>query len=200
MNATDPAPSESDRPAVAPPVSVVVPVYNDADSLTELVDRIIAVFAQREPGPIEVILVDDASPDGSWAVIRELAATKVGVRGLSLRSNVGPILAVAAGSHHATSEVIACIDADLEIQPEVLPQVVLGIHQGADLVSGVRTQRVGLPPVRRLGTRVVRLLGALRWSEAAGLKQVVRSAEISAERALSFLSADYGEHAKREAA
>jgi len=119
------------------PVSVVVPVYNGAPSLPELVARIQTMSdADTTLQVIEIILVDDASEDGSWAVIADLARESGIVRGVALARNFGQHAALLAGILESTGDVIVTMDDDLQHLPEEIPRLVAGLTPAADLVYG----------------------------------------------------------------
>lgn len=114
-------------------VAVVVPVYNSAEILPELLDRLEAVGRERFAG-FQVVLVNDASPDSSWETIEELAESSSAVTGVDLRKNVGQDNAIMAGFHHAEGDVVVVMDDDLQHAPEDIPALVDGIREGADVV------------------------------------------------------------------
>ena len=120
--------------------SVVVPVKDEAPSLPELVARLLAVAATLPADGFEIVLVDDGSSDGSWAVIRELC-TDPRVRGLRLRRNFGKAAALQAGIAAATGAVIVTMDADLQDEPEELPRFLEALAGPVDVVSGWKRVR-----------------------------------------------------------
>jgi len=123
--------------AGAPTVSVVVPVYNGAATLPLLVQRIIAVsHASPSLTVTEVILVDDASADDSWAVIEQLAGEHPRVRGVALARNFGQHAALLAGIVDSTGDVVVTMDDDLQHLPEQIPALVAALGPGVDLVYG----------------------------------------------------------------
>jgi glycosyltransferase involved in cell wall biosynthesis len=113
-------------------VSIVVPVYRSETILPHLVTKIREVFATM-PWKYELILVNDASPDGSWNVIRTLASTNAFVHGASLTRNVGQHNATMAGLHEAKGEVVIIMDDDLQHPPEALSALIDAIHRGFDV-------------------------------------------------------------------
>ena len=120
-------------------LSVVVPVYGCAPCLEELVERIERA-AQGRCGALEVVLVDDASPDDAWSRIRELAARLPWVHGIRLARNFGQHTAIAAGIEHATGDRIAVLDCDLQDLPEELPKL-LEASNRHDIVFASREDR-----------------------------------------------------------
>src|SRR5689334_16668653 len=99
-------------------LSIVVPVYRSETILPHLVDKIFDAMPSMGLGSkFELILVNDASPDGSWEVIEELAARHAFVRGICLTKNVGQHNAMMAGLGHVNGDVIVIMDDDLQHPP-----------------------------------------------------------------------------------
>ena len=117
-------------------VSVVVPVYNAEQTLRELVLQIRSALEPRAAG-FEIILVNDGSADGSWTVIRELAAAGAGVRGLDLARNSGQHNALLAGIRAARGDLIVTIDDDLQNPPREIPKLLDALSGSLDVVYGV---------------------------------------------------------------
>ena len=116
-------------------VSVVVPVYNAMASLPELVSGISGVLAGR-CDEFEVVLVNDASTDGSWQVIRELSSQDSRVRGINLMRNYGQHNALLCGIRSARYGVIVTMDDDLQHPPEEIAKLLDVLAQGNDVVYG----------------------------------------------------------------
>jgi dolichol-phosphate mannosyltransferase len=114
-------------------ISVVIPVYNEADNLRPLHAEISDV-AGREVRDLEVIFVDDGSTDGTWKVIQSLAAGDRRVRGLRFRRNFGKSAALSAGFHTARGDVILTLDGDGQDDPAEVPRL-LGALDGPDPVD-----------------------------------------------------------------
>ena len=145
----------------APSLSVVVPVFNEVDSLPELYERLRRVLDTAVPS-WEVVLVDDGSSDGSTATMRALAAADRRVRAVVLARNFGHQLAVTAGLDRSLGDAVVIMDADLQDPPEVIPQLVDRWQEGAAVVSAVRTTREGESRFKLLSARVFyRLLSRL---------------------------------------
>ena len=125
---------------MTPDLSIVVPVYDEAESLPELADRIRAAMASGGLD-FEVWLVDDGSRDESWAVIERLHAEDGRFRGVRFRRNYGKSAALAAGFARTTGRCVATLDADLQDDPDELPAMVARLDAGADLVSGWKQTR-----------------------------------------------------------
>jgi polyisoprenyl-phosphate glycosyltransferase len=114
-------------------VSVVVPVYNNAASLEELVERLTAVLEPR-PAPYEIILVDDGSADESWKIIRRCSEANERVVGLHLSRNFGQQPATRAGLRRATGDITVLMDADLQDRPEEIPGMLEALADDVDIV------------------------------------------------------------------
>jgi glycosyltransferase involved in cell wall biosynthesis len=136
----------------APRVSIVVPVYNEEESLAVLVQEIGAAMAGVTP-EYELLLVDDGSSDGSPAELARLAAAEPRIRVLRLRRNSGQSAALAAGFAQARAEVVVTLDADLQNDPADIPRLLAELDGGCDVVCGVRTARQD-DWVRRLSSRI----------------------------------------------
>ena len=133
-------------------ISVVVPLFNECDSLDELYQRLTNVLAELVPR-YEIIFVDDGSEDRSVKKLREFKALNRSVRYIRFRRNFGKSAALAAGFRVARYEVIATMDADLQDIPEQLPLLLKKLDEGCDLVSGWRHRRRD-PLTRRIASRV----------------------------------------------
>lgn len=122
--------------------SVVVPVYNEVESLPELYRRVKAVMDGLGK-TWELVLVDDGSTDGSTEVMRQLAQADERVRPVIFARNFGHQIAVTAGLDYARGQAIIIIDADLQDPPEVIPQLVERWREGYEVVYAVRAEREG---------------------------------------------------------
>ena len=122
-------------------LTVVVPVYNEEESLPELVAWVRRV-CEQEGLSFEMLLIDDGSTDRSWDVIEDLAHRDARVRGLRFRRNQGKSAALNAGFERAQGEVVITMDADLQDSPDEIPGLVNMIRAGDyDLVSGWKKTR-----------------------------------------------------------
>jgi glycosyltransferase involved in cell wall biosynthesis len=122
-----------------PALSVVAPLYNEAQNVRPLVEWILQAL-ESYTGSYEIILVDDGSRDGTWGEVRT-AAVDPRVRGLRLGANVGQTAAMMAGFDHARGEVIVSLDGDLQNDPRDIPALVAKLDEGYDLVCGWRQRR-----------------------------------------------------------
>lgn len=122
-------------------ISVVVPLFNEEESLPELtawIDRVM----KAGNFSYEVLLVDDGSRDGSWEVIEGLAAANEAIKGIRFRRNYGKSAALNVGFQHASGDVVITMDADLQDSPEEIPDLYKMIRfDGFDLVSGWKKKR-----------------------------------------------------------
>ena len=122
-------------------LSVVVPVYNEQDSLVQLVDELQAGI-RSSVSSYEIIFVDDGSTDDSWKKIEELAAREAVVSGIRLRRNFGKAAALTAGMKVATGNLILMLDADLQDDPAEFPALLQQIQAGCDVVNGWKQRRL----------------------------------------------------------
>jgi glycosyltransferase involved in cell wall biosynthesis len=118
-------------------LSLIIPVYNEAENLAELYREMVSTTDKLER-PYEIIFVDDGSGDDSWQVLKKRDA---GVRIIRLRRNFGQTAALSAGFDHARGEIIISLDADLQNDPADIPRLIAKIEEGFDLVSGWRKNR-----------------------------------------------------------
>lgn len=119
---------------------MVIPVYNEAQGLPELVERLEAVLPTVSEN-FEVIFVDDGSKDNSAEVLTELAAQRPWMRVIILRRNYGQTLAIQTGIQHAEGEIIVLMDSDLENDPADIPHLLAKLEEGYDVISGWRKER-----------------------------------------------------------
>jgi dolichol-phosphate mannosyltransferase len=112
-------------------LSLVIPVYNEEESLIPLHAEILAVV-QGEGLEVEVILIDDGSRDGSWTIIQELARQHPKVRGVRFRRNFGKAAALSAGFRAARGDIILTMDADLQDDPAEIPRFLAALAQGQE--------------------------------------------------------------------
>lgn len=120
-------------------LSAIVPVYNERESLDTLVDELRAALDATRLS-WEIVLVDDASDDGSAEWLRAAARVDARVRAVPLARHAGQSAAIAAGLARARGHVIVTLDADLQNDPADLPKLLAAL-EGVDLVSGIRAHR-----------------------------------------------------------
>ncbi|MGH7730176.1 MAG: glycosyltransferase family 2 protein [Candidatus Eiseniibacteriota bacterium] len=123
-----------------PRISIVIPAYNEVESLPELHRELVATL-DAIGHAWEIIYVDDGSRDGSDEAIGRIAAADPRVRGAVLRRNFGKSAALATGFRLARGEWVATLDADLQDDPAELPRLIEALEQGHDLVSGWKRNR-----------------------------------------------------------
>lgn len=122
-------------------ISVVVPLYNEEESLPELVAWIDRVATENHLS-YEVIMIDDGSTDGSWAVVEQLKKSYPALRGISFSRNYGKSAALYCGFAAAEGEVVFTMDADLQDSPDEIPAMRrMILEEGYDLVSGWKRRR-----------------------------------------------------------
>jgi glycosyltransferase involved in cell wall biosynthesis len=121
-------------------ISVLIPVYNEAENLPILIPKLLAVL-QGVGAQFEIIAVDDGSLDNSLEVLDSFASTTRELKVIAFRRNYGQTAAMMAGIDHARGSIIVPIDADLQNDPEDIPALVAAIQTGVDVVSGWRKDR-----------------------------------------------------------
>jgi dolichol-phosphate mannosyltransferase len=126
--------------ASAPAISVVTPVYCCASCLRELCRRLGETLS-KIADDYEIVLIDDASPDGAWNVMRELCAADARIKAIGLSRNFGQHYAIAAGLEHATGEWIVVMDCDLQDRPEEIAALYAKAREGNDIVFAEREVR-----------------------------------------------------------
>jgi undecaprenyl-phosphate 4-deoxy-4-formamido-L-arabinose transferase len=136
-----------------PYLSVVVPVFNEEESLPELLSRLSPAL-QALTKSYEVLLVNDGSRDGSLALLREAAAGDPHLTVIDFNRNYGQHSAIFAGFEAARGEIIVTLDADLQNPPEEIGKLVAKMEEGFDVVGSVRIKRQD-PFFRRLASRLV---------------------------------------------
>lgn len=183
-------------------LSIVVPLYNEAESLPELVAWIDRV-ARANGLTYEAILVDDGSNDGSWEVVEKLKQSYPAVRGIGFGRNYGKSAALYCGFEAAEGEVVITMDADLQDSPDEIPALRrMILEEGYDLVSGWKKKRYD-PLGKRLPSKffnwTARTVSGIRLHDFnCGLKayrrKVVKSIEVYGEmhRYIPFLAKQAG--------
>ena len=136
----------------APDISVVIPLYNEQDSLRELHDRIVAVMKNLDKS-YEIIFIDDGSTDLSVPVIEKLMKANNRVKLLQFRRNYGKSAALAAGFDYVTGQYVITIDADLQDDPDEIPNLIAKLTEGYDLISGWKKVRQD-PLLKRLTSKI----------------------------------------------
>jgi glycosyltransferase involved in cell wall biosynthesis len=138
-------------------LSVVVPIYNEYESIPRLVDSITGVL-QSMGVTYELICVDDGSRDGSVDLLKEIAAVRQDLKVVLLRRNYGQTAAMSAGFNYALGEVIVTLDGDLQNEPGDIKTVYDKLQEGYDLVSGWRKERQDDALTRLLPSKIANWL------------------------------------------
>jgi glycosyltransferase involved in cell wall biosynthesis len=121
-------------------VSVIVPVFNEEESLPPLCKRLLAVLS-RLGKSFEIIFINDGSSDGSYSALCRLAEADANVKVINLRRNFGQTAAISAGFDHARGRIIVPMDADLQNDPVDIPLLLAKLDEGYDVASGWRKDR-----------------------------------------------------------
>ena len=122
-------------------LSIVISLYNEEESLSELVNWIEQVMI-REGYNYEVLMVDDGSTDGSWSLVKKLSEKNSAIRGISFRRNYGKSAALYHGFAAAEGRVVVTMDADLQDSPDEIPEMYrMVVEEGWDIVSGWKKKR-----------------------------------------------------------
>ncbi len=146
----DASPTASETTSIATPaISLVIPVYNEEESLPALFDALDGAIGAL-PQPVEALLVDDGSRDRSYALLRDAAARRPWLRVVRFRRNFGQTAAIAAGIDHSRAPIIVALDADLQNDPKDIPKLLARLDEGFDVVSGWRRDRKDKAVTRRL--------------------------------------------------
>ena len=140
-------------------LSIVVPIYNEEESLPFLVNQLLEVLKPMDE-TFEMVLVNDGSSDKSADIIRKLSFEVPQLVGVLLRKNYGQTAAMAAGFDIASGEIVVTLDGDLQNDPADIPLLVNKVRDGFDLVSGWRYLRKDAAISRKLPSRIAnRLMG-----------------------------------------
>ncbi|MBP3763692.1 MAG: glycosyltransferase family 2 protein [Bacteroidales bacterium] len=171
-------------------ISIIVPLYNEAESLPHLAQWIDRVM-QEHALTYEVVMVDDGSNDGSWQVIEALHAANPAYRGIKFRRNYGKSAALNTGFAAAQGDIVVTMDADLQDSPDEVPEMRrMILEEGYDLVSGWKKKRYDSKLAKNLPSKffngTTRLLSGIKLHDFnCGLKayrrDVVKSIEVYGE-------------------
>jgi len=199
-------------------ISIIVPLFNEAESLTPLYEWIERVMKANHFS-YEVIFVNDGSTDGSWRVITELQQKSDSVHGISFRRNYGKSPALYCGFKRAQGDVVITMDADLQDSPDEIPELYRMVKEdGYDLVSGWKKKRHDNKLTKNIPSKIYnatarKVTGLKLHDMNCGLKayrnEVIKHIEVYGEmhRYIPFLAKNAGftkigekvvEHRKRE--
>ncbi len=171
-------------------ISVVIPLFNEEESLPELCEWIRKVM--DEHGFVyEIILIDDGSSDNSWQVVKTLSAGNSSIKGIKLRRNYGKSAALNRGFEKVQGKVVITMDADLQDSPDEIPELYKMItEEGYDLVSGWKKKRYDSRLTKNLPSKIYnsvtkRMSGVKLHDMNCGLKayrrEVVKAIEVYGE-------------------
>ena len=142
-----------------PKYSIVIPLHNEQENVTDLYDRLKAVM-ELNTDSFEIVFVDDGSSDDTFHMLRQISGVDSRVTVVRLRRNFGQTSALAAGFDHARGEYIIAMDGDLQHDPADIPIFLEKISEGYDIVSGWRKQRIDNLWLRRIPSRCANWLMA----------------------------------------
>ena len=131
-----------------PVISIVIPIYNEAGILPELLRRLHAVITAHTQYEWQVIMVNDGSADQSEALLREAIETHPWLTVLHLSRNFGHQKAISAGMDYATGNAVIVMDGDLQDPPEVIPELITKWQSGFEVIYATRETRVGETPFK----------------------------------------------------
>ena len=184
-------------------LSIVISLYNEEESLPELVQWIDRALAPRNY-EYEIIMVDDGSRDRSWGVIEELSKTYPRIRAIGFRRNYGKSAALYCGFEAARGDIVVTMDADLQDNPEEIPEMIRMIKEdGYDLVSGWKKKRYDNVATKNLPSKLYnatarKVTGIKLHDMNCGLKayrnEVVKNIEVYGEmhRFIPYLAKNAG--------
>ena len=122
-------------------LSIVIPLYNEEESLPELCAWITRVVEKNQLSA-EILFIDDGSTDGSWSVIQSLASTNSSIKAIQFQRNYGKSAALHTGFEAASGKVVITMDADMQDSPDEIPGLyAMVMEQGFDVVSGWKKKR-----------------------------------------------------------
>lgn len=184
-------------------ITIIVPLYNEEESLPELYAWIRRVMTDHKFS-YEVIFVNDGSTDKSWNVIEDLGANNAEVKGIKFRRNYGKSAALYCGFERAQGDVVITMDADLQDSPDEIPELYKMIKEdGYDLVSGWKKKRYDSKLMKNLPSKLfnatTRLISGIKLHDfncglKAYRKEVIKSIEVYGEmhRYIPYLSKNAG--------
>ncbi len=171
-------------------ISIVIPLFNEEESLPELHEWIVKVMTENNYS-YEIIFIDDGSKDGSWEVIEQLSKKNTNVKGIKFRRNYGKSPALHLGFEAAKGNVVITMDADLQDSPDEIPELYnMVISKNFDLVSGWKQKRYDNAVTKNLPSKLYnwtnrKISGIKLHDMNCGLKayknKVVKSIEVYGE-------------------
>lgn len=184
-------------------LSIIVPLFNEEESLPELVRWIEEVVA-KNGWTHEILMIDDGSKDGSWAQIQKLSQSYPAVKGMSFRRNYGKSAALYCGFKEAQGKVVVTMDADLQDSPEEIPEMYrMIVEDNYDVVSGWKQKRQDNKLTKNLPSKLYnatarKITGIKLHDMNCGLKayknEVIKSIEVYGEmhRYIPYLAKNAG--------
>lgn len=171
-------------------VSIVIPLYNEVESLPELCSWITKV-AETNHLTYEVILIDDGSSDNSWKIIKEISAQNSNFKGIQFQRNYGKSAALNEGFKASSGNVVITMDADMQDSPDEIPALIETLNKGGfDIVSGWKKKRYDNTLTKNIPSKIfnaaARLSSGIKLHDFnCGLKayssRVVKSIEVYGE-------------------
>ncbi len=186
-----------------PDISIIIPSFNERESLPELLDWIRQVM-EREGFRYEAIIVDDGSTDGTWDCVKALSGSDPRVKGIRFRRNYGKSAALFCGFRKAAGDIVVTMDADLQDSPEEIPEMRrMILEEGYDLVSGWKQHRQDNKLTKNLPSKLynatARMITGIKLHDMnCGLKaykkQVIKDIEVYGEmhRYIPYLAKEAG--------
>ncbi|MBR3562667.1 MAG: glycosyltransferase family 2 protein [Bacteroidales bacterium] len=186
-----------------PDISIIIPSFNERESLPELLDWIRQVM-EREGFSYEAIIVDDGSTDGTWDCVKALSGSDPRVKGIRFRRNYGKSAALFCGFRKAAGDIVVTMDADLQDSPEEIPEMRrMILEEGYDLVSGWKQHRQDNKLTKNLPSKLynatARMITGIKLHDMnCGLKaykkQVIKDIEVYGEmhRYIPYLAKEAG--------
>ena len=184
-------------------ISIIIPSYNEKESLPELLSWI-RIVMEREGLSYEAIIVDDGSDDGTWDLVRQISTTDDAVKGIRFRRNYGKSAALFCGFRKAAGDIVVTMDADLQDSPEEIPEMRrMILEDGYDLVSGWKQHRKDNKLTKNLPSKLynatARMITGIKLHDMnCGLKayrsQVIKDIEVYGEmhRYIPYLAKNAG--------
>ena len=184
-------------------ISVIIPLYNESESLPELAAWIAKVMDENQYS-YEMLMVDDGSTDDSWSIIKDLSAGNPAIHGISFRRNYGKSAALYHGFAAAQGDVVITMDADLQDSPDEIPALYRKVtEEGYDVVSGWKQHRKDNVVTKNIPSKIYnatarRITGIKLHDMNCGLKayrqEVVKNIEVYGEmhRYIPYLAKNAG--------
>jgi glycosyltransferase involved in cell wall biosynthesis len=153
----EPSPAPSGAIATRPALSVVIPLHNELENLTSLLDELEGVLS-AQGGSYEIILVDDGSTDGTALALRQLTTERSTLKAIFFRRNFGQTAAFDAGFRAASGSMVVTMDGDLQNDPHDIPAMLSRLEEGYDMVAGWRRNRQDALVLRKVPSRMANWL------------------------------------------